>query len=68
MMVACEETVGLSNFFMDHILKHPLDGTLVDEPGSSTGQCPRYLIMTSSDEGKTLNMLPPFAIHKGVNG
>ena len=70
MMVACEETVGLSNFFffMDHILKHPLDGTLVDEPGTSTGPWPRYLIMTSSDEGKTLNTLSPFAIHKGVNG
>ena len=53
---------------MDHILKHPLDGTLVDEPGTSTGPWPRYLIMTSSDEGKTLNTLSPFAIHKGVNG
>ena len=68
-MVACEETVGLSNFFfMVHILKHPLDGNLVDEPGTSTGPWPRYLIMTSSDEGKTLNTLSPFAIHKGVNG
>ena len=53
---------------MDHILKHPLDRTLVDEPGTSTGPWPRYLIMTSSDEGKTLNTLSPFAIHKGVNG
>ena len=53
---------------MDHILKHPLDGTLVDEPGTSTGPWPRYLIMTSSDEGKTLNTLSLFAIHRGVNG
>ena len=45
---------------MDHILKHTLDRTLVDEPGTSTGPWPRYLIMTSSDEGKTLNTLSPF--------
>ena len=53
---------------MNHILKHPLDRTLVEEPGTSTGPWPRYLIMTSLDEGKTLNTLSPFAIHKGVNG
>ena len=53
---------------MDHILKHPLDGSLVDEPGTSTRPWPRYLIMTSSDEGKTLHTLSPFAIYKGVNG
>ena len=46
----------------------PLDKTLVDEPRPSTGPWPIYLIMTSSDEGKTLNTLSPFTIHKGVNG
>ena len=53
---------------MDHILKHPLDEGLVDEPGTSTGPWAKYLIMTSSDGGKTLNTLSPSAIHKGVNG
>ena len=69
MMVSCEETVGLSNlFFNGSHIKKPLDGTHVDEPGTSTGPWPRYLIITSSDEGKTLNTLSPFANHKGVNG
>ena len=37
MMVACEQTVGLSNtFFMDNINKK-MDGPFVDELGTSTG-------------------------------
>ena len=68
-MLACEETVGLSNLvFMDNTFKKNLSGTHVDEPGTSTGPWARYLIMNSSDEGKTLNKLSPFAINKGVNG
>ena len=66
MMVACEEMVGLSNFFFygSHI-KTPLGRNSCRQ---TTGPWPRYLIVTSSDEGKTLNTLSPFAIHKGVNG
>ena len=48
--------------------KTPLDGPFVDELGTSTGSWPRYLVMTSTDGGKTLSMLSPFAIHKGVKG
>ena len=55
-------------FFMDHITKNPLDGLFVDELGTSTGPWPRYLVMTATDEGKTLSKLSPFAIHKGVAG
>ena len=37
-MVACEETVGLSNnFLMDNLTKKTLDGPFVDELGTSTG-------------------------------
>ena len=69
MMVACEETVGLSsNFFIDNITKKTLDGPFVDELGTSTGPWPRYLVMTATDEGKTLSKHSPFAIHKGVKG
>ena len=69
MMVACEETVGLSNkFFMDNLAKKKLDGPFVDELGTSTGPWPRYLIMTSTDGGKTLSQPSPFAIRKGVKG
>ena len=53
---------------MDHITKKPLDGLFVDELGTSTGPWPRYLVMTATDEGKTLSKLSPFAIHKGVKG
>ena len=53
---------------MDHITKNPLDGLFVDELGTSTGPWPRYLVMTATDEGKTLSKLSPFAIHKGVKG
>ena len=66
MMVACEETVGLSNnFLMDNLTKK-LDGPFVDELGTSTGPWPRYLVITSTDGGKTLNKLSPF--YKGVKG
>ena len=69
MMVACEETVGLSNnFFMDNLIPKNLDGPFVDELGTSTGPWPRYLVMTSTDGGKTLSKPSPFAIHKGVKG
>ena len=62
MMVACEETVGLSNnFFMDNLTQKNLDRT-------STGPWPRYLVMTSTDGGQTLSKLSPFAIHRGVKG
>ena len=53
---------------MDHLTKNPLDGLFVDELGTSTGPWPRYLVMTATDEGKTLSKLSPFAIHKGVKG
>ena len=48
---------------MDNITKKSLD-----ELGTSTGPWPRYLVMTSTDGGKTLSKLSPFAIHKGVAG
>ena len=69
MMVACEETVGLSNFYFygSHNQKPP-GRTFCDELGTSTGPWPRYLVMTATDEGKTLSKLSPFAIHKGVKG
>ena len=63
-MVACEETVGLSN----NLTKKNLDRPFVDELGTSTGPWPRYLVMTSTDGGKTPSKLSPFAIHKGVKG
>ena len=48
-MVACGETVGLSNIFlMDNLTKENLDGPFVDELGTSTGPWPRYLVMTSN--------------------
>ena len=66
MMVACEETVGLSNIFlMDNLTKKNLDGLFVDELGTSTGPWPRYLVMTSTE---AFSKLSPFAIHKGVKG
>ena len=39
-------------FLMDNLTKNPLDGPFVDELGASTGPWPRYLVMTSTDEGK----------------
>ena len=69
MMVACEETVGLSNtFFYGSHNKKKLGGAFVDALGTSTGPWPRYLVMNATDEGKPLSKLSPFAIHKGVNG
>ena len=69
MMVACEETVGLSNnFFMDNLTKKTLDGPFVDELRTYTGPWPRYLLITSTAGGKTLSRLSPFAIHMGVKG
>ena len=53
---------------MANINKKKLDGSHVDELGTSTGPWPRYLVMTATDEGKTLSKLSPFAIHKGVKG
>ena len=53
---------------MANINKKTLDGSHVDELGTSTGPWPRYLVMTATDEGKTLSKLSPFAIHKGVKG
>ena len=68
-MVACEETVELSNyFFMDNLTKKTLDGPFVDELGTSTGPWPRYLVMTSTDGAKTLSKLSPFSIDKSVKG
>ena len=68
-MVACEETVGLSNtFFYGSHNKKTLDEPFVDEFGTATGPWPRYLVMNANDEGKTLSKLSPFAIHKGVKG
>ena len=34
-----------------------MDGPFVDERGTSTGPWPRYLVMTSTDGGKTLSKL-----------
>ena len=53
---------------MDNLTKKTLDGPFVDELGTSTGPWPRYLVMTSTNGGKTLSKLSPFAIHKGVKG
>ena len=53
---------------MDNLTNKNLDGPFVDELGTSTGPWPRYLVMTSTDGGKTLSKLSPFAIHKGVKG
>ena len=64
-MVACEETVGLSNFFMNNITKKNLDRPFVDELGTSTGPWPRYLVMTSTDRGKTLSKLSHFCNSQG---
>ena len=53
---------------MANINKNTLDGSHVDELGTSTRPWPRYLVMTATDEGKTLSKLSPFAIHKGIAG
>ena len=53
---------------MDNILKRTLDGRHVDKTGISTGPWSRYLIITSTDKGKTLNNLSPFVIDNGVKG
>ena len=53
---------------MDKITKKTLGGPFVDELGTSTGPWPRYLVMTSTDGGKTLSKLSRFAIYKGVKG
>ena len=53
---------------MDNITKTTLAGCHVYELGTSTGSWPRYLVMTSTDRGKTLSKLSRFAIHKGVKG
>ena len=55
-------------FYMDNITKITLDGSHVVELRTSTRPWPRYLVMTATDKGKSLNNLSPFAIHKGVNG
>ena len=52
---------------MANINKKKLDGSHVDELGTSTGPWPRYLVMTATDEGKTLSKLSPFAIHKAIH-
>ena len=53
---------------MDTLIIKTLNGSHVDELGISNGPWPRYLVMTSTDERKTLGKLSPFAIHKGVKG
>ena len=53
---------------MGNIIIIKLDGSLINEPGTSTGPWPRYLVMTATDKGKSLNNLSRFAIHKGVMG
>ena len=53
---------------MDNIIIKNVDGSHVDELGTSTGPWPRYLVMTATDKEKYLNNLSPFAIHKGVMG
>ena len=53
---------------MDNINKTKIDGSHADDHGTSTGPWPRYLVLTATDKGKSLNNLSPFAIHKGVKG
>ena len=53
---------------MDTIINKNLDGSHVDELGISNVPWPRYLVMTATDEGKTLGKLWPFAIHKDIKG
>ena len=55
-------------FFIDNINIKNLDRAYDNEHGISTGPWPRYLVITATDKGKSLNNLSPFAIHKGVNG
>ena len=57
MIVACGETVGLTN-----------NGYHNQELGISNVPRLLYLVMTATDKGKTLSKLLPFAIHKGVKG
>ena len=57
-----------SDFFVDNLTNKTLDGPFVDELGTTSGPWPRYLVITSTDGGKTLSKLSPFAIHKGVKG
>ena len=45
-----------------------LDGSHVDELGTSTGPWPRYLVITATDKGKSLNNLSPIVIHNSVKG
>ena len=54
------------HFFMDNIIINNLYRSYVDEPGTSTGPWPRYLVKNVTDKGKSLHNLSPFAIHKGV--
>ena len=53
---------------MDNINIKNLDRSNDDEHGISNGPWPQYLVMTSTDGGKILSKLLPFAIHKGVKG
>ena len=55
-------------FFMDNITKTTLDGSHVDELGTSFGPWARYLVVTATDKGKSINNLSPFAINDGIKG
>ena len=65
-MVACEEKRILSDRKESLLLpckeRNKSVVPFVDELGTSTGPWPRYLVMTSTDGGKTLSKLSLFAI------
>ena len=53
---------------MDNINIQNLDRHYDVEHGTSTGPWPRYLVMTTTNKGKSLNNLSTFAVHRGVKG
>ena len=62
------QSVMVTIFLMENINIKILDRPNDDENGISNGPWLRYLVMTSTDVGKTLSKLSPFAIHMGVKG
>ena len=47
----CDGRIIILKMFMYNITKQPLDGFHVAKLGISTGPWPRYLVMTSTNEG-----------------
>ena len=58
----------LTTVFMDFTEQQNPRTDIDDEHGPLNDSWPRILIMSSTDEGKTLSTLSPFAIQKGVTG